>query len=173
MTTLLDIPKPKIRTTPIPVPAALPGTIVKPEWIDHNGHMNLAYYLLAFDQASDVLTDYLGLTPEYKARTNSATFVGDIHIPYRQEVLEGDPLHFTAQVIQCDAKRVHFWLEMFHKTDGYLAATAEFISLHIDMSIRKVAPMPDDMLDWIRQVRDAHAALPLPKDLGRVIKVNP
>ena len=159
-------------TTEIQTPRDLPGTVVKPEWIDHNGHMNLAYYLLAFDQASDHLTDYLGLTAAYKAATNSATFVGDVHVTYKQEVLEGDPLRITGRVIACDSKRVHFWLEMFHETEGYLAAMAEFISLHIDMSVRRVAPMPDDMLKWIQTVRDAHNVLPLPKDLGRVIKVK-
>jgi len=145
--------------------------IVRPEWIDHNGHMNMAYYLLAFDLASDVLAENLGLTREYKKRTNTATFAGETHIVYKREVLEGDPLRFTGRVIACDAKRMHFWLEMYHGAQGYLAATTEFLILHIDMTVRRVAAMEPEQLARIEAARDAQAALPLPADIGRVMGV--
>lgn len=155
----------------IPTPFELPPTTVKPEWIDFNGHMNVAYYLLAFDKASETLDAFLGLSPEYREKTHNGTFAGDIHISYRREVLEGDPLRMTGQVIACDAKRVHYWLEMFHGTEGYLAATAEYMILHVDMSVRRVAPMAPELLDWIRKVRDAHTALGRPDGIGKVLKV--
>jgi acyl-CoA thioester hydrolase len=155
----------------IPTPLELPSTTVKPEWIDFNGHMNVAYYLLAFDKASETLDEFLGLSPEYRTRTNNGTFAGDIHIAYRQELKEGDPIRMTGRVIDCDAKRVHYWIEMFHGTEGYLAATSEYMILHIDMSVRRVAPMDPDMVDWIGKVRDAHAALGTPNGLGKVMRV--
>ncbi|NKB60173.1 MAG: hypothetical protein GKS00_28035 [Alphaproteobacteria bacterium] len=160
-----------MNTPNIPTPLELPSTTVKPEWIDFNGHMNVAYYLLAFDQASETLDAFMGLSPEYRAQTKNGTFAGNINIAYRQEVKEGDPLRMTGQVIACDEKRVHYWLEMFHGTEGYLAATAEYMILHIDMSVRRVAPMAPDLVDWIRQVRDAHAVLGTPEGLGKVMKV--
>ncbi len=155
----------------IPTPLELPPTTVKPEWIDFNGHMNVAYYLLAFDEASETLDAFLGLSPEYRAQTNNGTFAGDIHISYRQEVKEGDPLRMTGRVINCDSKRVHYWLEMFHATEGYLAATAEYMILHIDMSVRRVSPMAPDLADWIGKVSEAHAALGTPEGLGKVMNV--
>ncbi len=155
----------------IPTPYELPGSVVIPEWIDHNGHMNVANYLRAFDTAADALGTYVGLSREYKERTNSATFVGDVHISYRREVKEGDPLRFSGRIIACDAKRVHYWVEMYHATEGYLSATAEFLDLHVDMATRRVAPMAPEMLARIKAVRDAHSTLPRPEGLGRVINV--
>jgi len=158
-------------TPDIPTPFELPAATVLPEWIDQNGHMNMAYYLLAFDLASDVLADNLGLTREYKERTNTATFAGDAHIIYKREVMEGDPLRFTGRVVACDAKRIHYWLEMYHGTKGYLAAATEFLILHVDMTVRRVAAMAPEQLARIEAVRNAHAVLPRPADIGRVMGV--
>lgn len=158
-------------TVDIPTPFELPTATVLPEWIDHNGHMNMAYYLLAFDLASDVLADELGLDSAYKKRTNTATFAAETHINYKRELLEGDPLRFTGRVIACDAKRMHYWLEMFHGTQGYLAATTEFLILHVDMKVRRVTAMEPEQLARIEAVRDAHAALPRPADIGHVMGV--
>jgi acyl-CoA thioester hydrolase len=158
-------------TVDIPTPFELPAATVLPEWIDYNGHMNMAYYLLAFDLASDVLADKLGLDSAYKKRTNTATFAAETHINYKRELLEGDPLRFTGRVIACDAKRMHYWLEMFHGTQGYLAATTEFLILHVDMKVRRVTAMEPEQLARIEAVRDAHAALPLPAGIGHVMGV--
>ena len=155
----------------IPTPLELPPATVKPEWIDFNGHMNVAYYVLAFDEASETLDAFLGLSPEYREKTENGTFAGNIHVAYLQECKEGDPLRMTGRVVACDEKRVHYWLEMFHGTEGYLAATAEYMILHVDMSVRRVSPMAPENVAWIEQVRDAHAVLGTPKGLGKVMKV--
>ena len=85
--------------TKIPTPLELPPTTVKPEWIDFNGHMNVAYYLLALDEASETLDEFLGLSAEYRETTSNGTFAGNIHIAYLREVKEGDPLRMTGRVI--------------------------------------------------------------------------
>ena len=156
----------------IPTPLAVTDEVVRPEWIDHNGHMNVAYYLLAFDESSGHLLDLVGLTREYKKANNTATFVGDFHIRYVRELLEGDPLKITHQVVACDAKRLHFASQMYHGTEGYLAAQAEVISLHIDMSQRRVAAMAPEVLERMKAVQRAHAALPRPDNLGRTIEIK-
>ena len=33
---------------------------VLPEWIDWNGHMNVGYYVVAFDKATDTLCNQFG-----------------------------------------------------------------------------------------------------------------
>ena len=158
--------------TKIPTPLELPPTTVKPEWIDFNGHMNVAYYLLALDEASETLDEFLGLSAEYRETTSNGTFAGNIHIAYLREVKEGDPLRRTGRVIACDAKRVHCWMEMYHAKEGYLAAEAEAITLHIDLSARKVAPFPPEVKVRLQSVYKKHKNLRLPKNLGRQIKVK-
>ena len=159
----------------IPAPLQLHQEIVLPEWIDYNGHMNVAFYVLAFDHATDAMLEFLRLTHDYKTKENTTTFVADMNVTYRQEVKEGDPLRFTTWILDCDEKRIHFWHEMYHATEGYLAATNELLSLHIDLSSRRVGPMATDIAEWIGNIRDAHSDLPLPEGVGRLIgmkKVN-
>ncbi len=156
----------------IPAPLEITGEYVRPEWIDHNGHMNVAYYLLAFDESSDHLLNLLGLTRAYKQASNTATFVGDFHIRYLRELLVGDRLRITHQVLACDAKRVHFCSQMYHESEGYLAAQAEVISLHIDMSRRRVAAMSPEVLARARAVQRAHASLERPDNIGRRIGIG-
>ena len=161
-----------IQNNVIPTPLESTGEVVRPEWIDHNGHMNVAYYLLAFDEAGGDLLHLVGLTNEYKTANNCATFVGDFHIRYVRELLAGDPIRITHQVVACDTKRVHFCQQMYHGTEGFLAAQSEVISLHIDMRRRKVAPMPPAVFEQVQRVHDAHAELPRPDNFGRVITVK-
>lgn len=150
-------------------PIAIHTETVLPEWIDYNGHMNVAFYVFAFDHATDAMLDYLRLTQDYKIKKNTTTFVADMNVTYRQEVKKGDPLRFTTQILNCDEKRIHFWHEMYHATEGYLAATNELLSLHIDLRNRRVGPMSPDIAEWITKVREAHANLPTPKGVGRLI----
>ena len=153
----------------IPTPLAIHEATVRPEWIDYNGHMNVAFYVLAFDHATDAMLDYLRLTHDYKAKANTTTFVADMNVTYRQEVKEGDPLRFTTRILNCDEKRIHFWHEMYHAEKGYLAATNELLSLHIDLRTRRVGPMSREIASWVSEVCAAHATLPNPEGVGRLI----
>lgn len=156
----------------LPVPIETVGGVVKPEWIDHNGHMNVAFYLMAFDEAVGELLDIIGLTREHKRANNCATFVGDFHIHYARELLEGDPIRITHQVVDCDPKRIHLCQAMYHADAGYLAARSELISLHIDMSVRRVSPMAPEIFERIDALRAAHAALPEPPNKSRTISIR-
>ena len=153
----------------IPTPLAIHEETVLPEWIDYNGHMNVAFYVLAFDHATDAMLEYLRLTPDYKAKENTTTFVADMNVTYRKEVKEGDPLRFTTRILNCDEKRIHFWHEMYHAKEGYLAATNELLSLHIDLRTRRVGPMSQAVASWVGEVCAAHSTLPNPKGVGRLI----
>lgn len=158
--------------TDIPAPLVITGAAVRPEWIDHNGHMNVAYYMLAFDESAGQLLDLVGLTRAYKKANQCATFVGDFHIHYVRELLEGDPIRIHHQVVACDAKRVHFCSQMYHDEEGYLAAESEVISLHIDMRVRRVAAMPDSVFERVKAVQRVHAKLAAPANLSRTIRIR-
>ena len=81
---------------------------VLPEWIDWNGHMNVGFYVVAFDKATDTLCNQFGCSWEYTREKVGMTFVLEAHVTYDREVKEGDPLRITSQILDHDAKRLHF-----------------------------------------------------------------
>lgn len=145
---------------------------VRPDWIDFNGHMNIAYYVAAFDLATDNL--FRVVTPDI---WEGDTFVGgfyavEMHLNYERELYEGEPLRITSQILGVDDKRLHFFHRMYHRTEGHLAATNELLFLCIDRESRRAAPMaPHHFRAWNDLWRD-HLALGMPAQVGRVMKVK-
>jgi len=145
---------------------------ILPEWIDHNGHMNVAYYVLIFDQSLDVLLDQIQMTRKYRKSSGNTVYVLETHVSYLQEVKEGDPIAISFRVIDYDAKRIHLFLEMHHKDDGFLAATSEQMILHIDASGPKAYPMPDHILANLKVLQEDQAHNPAPQQLGSSIGIR-
>jgi acyl-CoA thioester hydrolase len=154
----------------IDAPLELYRDKVRPEWIDYNGHMNVAYYVLAFDYATDAFFDHIGLDDPYRAESGNSTFAVEAHLTYQREVAEGDPLRFTTQLLGFDDKRLHFVHRMYHAGEDFLAATSEWLSLHVDMTLRRVAPMPAQIQARFTEVMASHRSLAIPPEAGRVIK---
>jgi acyl-CoA thioester hydrolase len=153
-------------------PLAIHTDVVRPEWIDYNGHMNVAYYMLAFDMATDAFFDHIGLGEAYKTKYNCTTFSLEAHITYDREVLEGDPLMFKTYLLDYDSKRIHYFHEMYHATEGYLAATNELITIHIDFSERRSAPFAPEMMERLEAMMQKHKSLPRPDKIGRIIGIR-
>lgn len=145
---------------------------VRPEWIDFNGHMNVAYYVLAFDLGIDALWIRFGITSEHIEKERSSTFAAASQVLYRQELLPDDPYVVTSQVLAFDEKRIHQFQRMYHAEKGYLAATAEWLSLHVDLRKRKVAPWPEKILQGIRQVATSQPDWGVPAEKGSVIGIR-
>lgn len=156
----------------VPVPLELHREPVRPEWIDYNGHMNVAYYVLAFDHATDAFLDYVGIDEPFRAAQNSSTFAVEAHVTYLRELEARAPMRFATQLLGYDEKRMHYIHFMYHGEDGYLAATSEWLSLYMDMTARKVSPMPAAILDRLAEISAAHQNLPRPPQAGRVIALN-
>ncbi len=146
--------------------------IVRPEWIDDNGHLNMGYYVVVFDSATDAWLDYVGLSASEKARMGVTTFALESHVNYLREVREAAPLRFTTRLLGFDAKRIHYFHEMHHATDGYLAATNELMSLHVSQATRRAAPMADGVLARLADVLSQHQTLPVPPQVGRRIGLD-
>ena len=144
---------------------------VEPGWIDNNGHLNMAYYNVLFDRALDETISLIGVTPDYIAEGEGTVFVAEAHLAYRREVLLDTPVRITVQLVDYDAKRMHTFLEMRHASEGWLAASAEFMLLHVDGANRKVAPFPADVFEALAMMHSAHIALPKPEALGRVMGI--
>ena len=138
------------------------GTVL-PEWIDYNGHMNLSYYVLLFDFATEAFLEQLGLTPAFRARQNASTFSAEIHVNYLYELRLGDPVRITTQLLDQDARRIHYFHRMYHRTRGFLAATNELLSLYVDMRARRVVEMPPTIRRRVAALHRAHQLLPVPE----------
>ena len=154
-------------------PLVIHKATVKPEWIDYNGHLNMAYYILLFDNATDRFFDLIDLGVDYVNRSQHSAFVLETHVTYQREVSLDDPLRFTLQLIDADEKCLHYYLEMFHAEHGFRASTSEQIAIHIDLSKRRPKPFPKVMKQQIDLVLKSHADLPEPDNLGRSIGLRP
>jgi acyl-CoA thioester hydrolase len=144
---------------------------VEPQWIDYNGHLNMAYYHVLFDRAVDEVFSLVGLSRDYTETRRASTFAAECHILYKRELTEGNLVRVTAQLIDFDDKRLHYYLEMRHANEGWLAATSENLSLHVDMVRRRVAPFPPDILANLALMKAAHSMMPLPTAIGRSIGI--
>ena len=157
---------------PIDAPLDRYRDVVRPEWIDANNHMNVGYYLVVFDLATDEFMRWVGLDQAHRRDHHVTTFCLEAHVTYHREVREGDPLRFTTQLLGHDAKRLHYIHAMYHERDGYLAATNELMSLHVAQATRRSAPMDPEILSRLSAIQAAHADLPRPLQVGRVMGLH-
>ena len=142
---------------------------VLPEWIDANDHMNLAYYTVLFDYATDMLFEKIGIGRQYKEATNKGTFVVETHNLYERELLVGDRVKVSTQILSVEDKRLHLAHEMFMMYNGQRTAMQELMFLHVDLSTRRVAPFPDEVRQRVASAGASHARLPRPNWAGRRI----
>jgi acyl-CoA thioester hydrolase len=143
---------------------------VRPEWIDYNGHMNVAFFVLAFDYAVDALWARLGIDEGYRERTACSTFAVESHVTYQREMKLDDEMLFSVQLLGYDEKRIHHFYRMYHAREGYLAATCEWLNLHVDLSQRRVCAMPPDIQARLQTIAAEHRSLPWPPEAGRSIR---
>lgn len=118
---------------------------VKPEWVDHYGHMNLAYYLVAFDLATDAMWPSLELGDGLRAR-GLGTFAVESWQGYVREVVLDAPLAADSAVLAFDAKRLLIRHRLYHAEEGWLSAENEVLFLCVDLTSRRVAAWPEDAL---------------------------
>ena len=145
---------------------------VRPEWIDANEHMNVAYYVLAFDLAIDELWSRIGITTDYLENDGGSTFAVECHVTWQRELMAADPYLITSQILAYDHKRIHQFMRMYHADDGYLAATSEWVNLHVDIRQRRVSAWPEKILDLIARFAAQQGDWPYPDDAGRQMQVR-
>ena len=142
---------------------------IEPQWIDYNGHLNMAYYNVMFDRAIDELWLTLGIWPGYMQERKGSTFTAECHVRYLREIHLGDPVQVSILLVAADEKRLHTFEELRHATEGWLSATSENMTIHIDMTARKTAPFPSDIRARIVTVANAHSTVTRPEGIGRKI----
>ena len=142
---------------------------IEPAWVDYNGHLNMAYYIVLFDRAVDEAFAVAGLGPDYLADRKLSYFTAEIHTVYRRELSATDRVRATLQLIDHDDKRIHAYLELRQADEGWVAASCEKLFLHVDMGTRRVTPFPPDIAANLAAMKRAHRPLPRPEALGRGI----
>jgi acyl-CoA thioester hydrolase len=142
---------------------------VEDGWIDYNGHLNMAYYNVLFDRAVDEAYELLGCGLDYVRRSRHSCYTAEVHVRYLRELHAGDRVRATFQLLGYDAKRLHYFEQLFHAEEGWLSATSENMALHVDMDKQKTAPFPAAIAEQLARMRAAHAALPIPEAAGRRI----
>jgi acyl-CoA thioester hydrolase len=145
---------------------------IEPQWIDYNGHLNMAWYHVLFDRAVDEAFAQAGLGPDYLEARGMSTFAAECHILYKREIRMDDRVRITLQLVSFDEKRLHFYMEMRHAGEGWVAAASENLALHVDMKTRKVTPFPPDILANLAIMQAAHGQMKRPALVGRVIGLS-
>ncbi|KAA2212195.1 thioesterase [Pseudoroseomonas oryzae] len=115
---------------------------VRPEWVDHYGHMNLAHYVTVFDMATDVFWPSLNLGRTFRGQ-GFGTFAAENWVSYRREVRLDDPLSASSAVLAHDEKRLLIRHRLFHAEAGFESARCELLFLCVDLAARRVAPWPE------------------------------
>lgn len=151
----------------------LSSQTVLPAWIDYNGHMNVSYYTMAFDIAFDeLLEDYLGVGLSFVQRSRLGPMSLQMQTCYLGELLEGEAFHVEVLMLDCDAKRLHFFGEMIANRDGAVAATYEGVSMCVDLETRRSAPYPDWAQARMAAMKAAQADVPRPAQVGQPIGIR-
>lgn len=130
-----------------------------------------SYYHVLFDRTVEEGFSVVGLGREYTEERKGSFFAAEIHTLYKRELKLRDQVRVTLQLIDSDEKRIHYYLEIRHAVEGWVAATMEGLSLHVNMETRKVSPFPDDIAANLAVMKAAHARLKTPSDIGRIIGI--
>lgn len=146
--------------------------VVKPEWLDENGHMNVANYLRAFDHGGEVFFRDCGIGWDYTREGEGTIFMTNCDLDFRRELLEDDPLEVTTQLMDWTPKLVHTYQALYHREKGYFAASSETLFIHVAFADRKSTEMPTQTLARLAQIALVHNKLPRPDNLGSKIEIR-
>ena len=144
-------------------------TQVLPDWVDYNGHLRDAFYLLIFSYATDALMDTLGLDSDNREASGHSLFTLELHLNYLDEVKRGADVEVQTQLIAHDAKRLHLYHSLHLVGDEKALAGNEQMLLHVDLAGPHSAPFTEATLARLATISSAQADLPRPALLGRVI----
>ena len=157
---------------PYRAPTLLGPWQVLPDWIDYNGHMNMACYATVFDQAMDALCDeHLGIGESLAEQNGFGPYVLQLQTHFLAEMHEGESFMFSMHLLDCDEKRIHVAATMIAQNDRE-TAHFEGIFINVDLKARRPAPYPDWAIARLKQMKSDHADLPRPPWLSKPIGIR-
>jgi acyl-CoA thioester hydrolase len=147
-------------------------TNVPDSWVDHNGHMNVATYLTAFDAAVCAVCTDCGIGPDKIADTGSTVFVAQANVVYRRELHRADPIMIDMRILDLCEDRVHVYMTMHHEQDGYVAAACEQLLVCVSMKTRRPTGLSEHVYGRFASIFDQQRGAPPPRYAGRVISLR-
>jgi acyl-CoA thioester hydrolase len=144
-------------------------TAIQPEWVDYNGHLRDAFYLLIFSYATDALMDRLGLDEAGRARTGHSLYTLECHLNYLAEVKLGAEVEVRTQLLAHDRKRLHIHHGLYDPNDAQMLAASEQMLMNIDSAGARSAPFDGAVLASVQALYEAQRELPRPVHVGRII----
>ena len=154
-----------------PAPLSLYSTVIPPDWVDYNGHLRDAYYLVIYSLGGDALIDYIGLDAQQRQARRRSIYTLETHVNYLREVKEGMRVHIESRVLGHDTKRMHVYFEMFIEQSDEPVSASEQMWLHVDVGGPCAAPFDPDVLACLDDIAAAHATLPRARHAGRAISL--
>ena len=124
------------------------GTVY-PWQCDHMGHMNVMWYAGKFDEATWQLLASVGLSSARLRKEQIGMVAVEQHIEYKREVLAGDLLTIRSSVQERREKSLLLLHEMTNQETQELAARTTLTGVCIDMTTRKVRPLPADIREHV------------------------
>ncbi|MDR8013131.1 thioesterase family protein [Ectopseudomonas guguanensis] len=144
-------------------------TTISPEWVDYNGHLRDAFYLLIFSHATDALMDVLGLDEAGRARTGHTLYTLECHLNFLAEVKEGEAVEVRTQLLAHDAKRLHIHHALYRPGKSASLAESEQLLMNIDSAAGRAAPFDEQVAERVAHLGAEQQNLQRPACVGRVI----
>ncbi|MDE1167057.1 MAG: thioesterase family protein [Pseudomonas sp.] len=141
-------------------------TTIIEEWVDYNGHLRDAFYLLIFSYATDAFMERIGVDP---ARDNHSLFTLECHLNFLHEVKRGEAVQVHTQVIGHDSKRVHLYHSLHVNDAQEPVAASEQMLLHVSLEGPKSTHLREQNLEHLKAIVMSQAGMPAPCHVGRVI----
>jgi acyl-CoA thioester hydrolase len=150
-------------------------TPIRSEWIDYNGHLRDAYYVLIFSEAIDALMERVGLGAAYRARTGGTLYTLEMHLHYLHEIKQSDAAVVTVRLLGVDTKRIHAALELLRAGAAEVAASAEVMLLHVRQHEGRVASaaLPADVSAALSVLQAAGAGMEAAAPGSRRMELRP
>ncbi|WP_262140362.1 thioesterase family protein [Pseudomonas sp. Marseille-Q5117] len=148
-------------------------TTIIPDWVDYNGHLRDAFYLLIFSYATDALMDRLGMDSSNREASGHSLFTLELHLNYLHEVKLDTEVQVRTQIIGHDSKRLHLYHSLHKVGDEQELAGNEQMLLHVDLTGPRSAPFSPDTLHRLQAIVADQTDLPAPAYIGRVIALPP
>ena len=150
-------------------PLDLLQTDVRPDWIDYNDHMNVAYYVMVFDQAMDEFLNLYGLGKAYTLGGHGSVFALQNHVHYMREVSVDTRLGVNLQLLDLDAKRIHVFFRMRDLSNDQVVSTSEFLCIHVNVQTRRSAVFAAPQHQQLDVLFKDHSKLTKPEVAGHRI----
>ncbi|MBA1201613.1 thioesterase [Pseudomonas capeferrum] len=142
---------------------------IQEDWVDYNGHLRDAFYLLIFSYATDALMERIGLDADTRGQSGTSLFTLEAHINYLHEVKLGTEVWVQTQILGFDRKRLHLYHSL-HRTgfEEPLAASEQML-LHVDLAGPRSTPFSAPSIQRLRELKEQQQDLPPAACIGRVI----